>query len=214
MTLTGFLFNNSNLNIPDVTVQSDGISEISNTIKLCSFFDGSKITSNAVVKANAIGLGIGATPTTVNIAYWKKDQNTATLHRIENADGGTANLVGFQCHNGTIGANFYVLGAGFTTSGANVQNGLQINNTGIGGVSIAATHISGDLRFYSGGGAAANLRMTILDTGEVGIGVTPAAGVLLHIKQDQNAGTMSHLENDGTGTFTHSIYKITNGTHF
>lgn len=138
-------------------------------------FDGTIFTANAL-KSNASGLYIGGmAATAVNIAIFKSDQNTATLHRIENASSGTAAIGGFQTHNGAAGFNFYITGTGYTTAGSLVQSSGVIDCLASGGMSISASNASGDLRFNTAGTSTATQRVKITSTGNVILNSTGSA---------------------------------------
>lgn len=138
-------------------------------------FDGTIFTANAL-KSNASGLYIGSSAaSSVNIAYFKSDQNTATLHRIENASGGTAAIGGFQMHNGTSGFNVYITGTGYTTAGSLVQSSGVVDCLASGGMSISASNASGDLRFNTAGTSSATQRVKITSTGNVILNSTGSA---------------------------------------
>ena len=90
---------------------------------------------------------------------------------IPTTTGETANL------NGTVtvsAASKNVVGTSttFTTSGMNVAGGAVINGEGAGGLNLAATQAG--IGFYTNGSAAANLRMFISSSGNVGIGNSTA----------------------------------------
>lgn len=162
--------------------------------------------SGMLYSASGLGLGVGVTPTTTNIAYFKSDQNTTTYQRIENTNAGTAALAGLQCNNGTALSTFSTQGSGFTTSGINFQNGLTASCNGAGGVSVAATHASGNLRMYSGN----SLRSTYSNVGVItwtnawhilSAGTTGFAPLRFAIGTNETTPESGALEYDGTSFF-------------
>lgn len=60
----------------------------------------------------------------------------------------------------------------YVTSTFRFQNGGALISTGVGGLSLAASNASGDIRFYTGGSTA---KAYLLSTGKFGIGVSPTA---------------------------------------
>lgn len=95
-------------------------------------------------------------------------------------------------------------GASFTTSGANKANGGRVSNSAAGGLSITASNASGDLRFYTGGFADANLRATI---SSAGAWTVPAYGVRATVAGSATATlTVSSLVGDTAGSYRLLIY--------
>ena len=72
--------------------------------------------------------------------------------KVANTTAGTTNsalvLLGNDLGDG---AALRMFSSTFTTSGPNVANSLKLDNSSSGGLSLAATHASGAIRFYSGG---------------------------------------------------------------
>ena len=94
---------------------------------------------------------------------------------IRNTTAGTGNGAQLSIGTNADADQFYVqsFATTFTTSGMNIAGGAVINGEGPGGLSIAATQ--SNIGFYTNGAGAANLRMTITSTGNVGIGTTTSA---------------------------------------
>jgi hypothetical protein len=76
----------------------------------------------------------------------------------------------------------------FTTASPDVQSGTSLTSTGAGGLSIAATHASGALRFYAGGSSQ---RFGVSSGGNMTIGTAPNVFV--------NTATPSVTAGGGTG---------------
>jgi hypothetical protein len=76
----------------------------------------------------------------------------------------------------------------FTTASPDVTSGASVTATGPGGLSIAATHASGALRFYAGGSSQ---RFGVSAGGDMTIGTTPNVFV--------NTATPSVTAGGGTG---------------
>ena len=78
---------------------------------------------------------------------------------LRNTTAGTGNGSLFQLGNNStanLGA-FYGFSSTFTTSGAYVANGVTVEATGVGGLSLDASNASGDVRLYSRNGLALTL---------------------------------------------------------
>lgn len=102
-----------------------------------------------------------------------KTQNNASIVYISNLNSSTLAAAGFRAANnlGSL-ASMLSLGAGYTTSGGFVQDGMVLVGDGSGGVSIAASHTpSGIIRFYTLGIADANERLR-LSVDNLGFGTT------------------------------------------
>ena len=140
-------------------------------------------------RAGTVVLGIGPNTTTVNMTgaltmtglltvtnltgpTFRGDQNAVTETTFYNATSGTAGSVNLQLLAGTSAASFQLMSQGFTTSGIRTAAGALLQAENAGGLSIAATHASGAIRFYSGG---TTLRWEILTGGTLRSG-TSAAG--------------------------------------
>ncbi|MDP3402582.1 MAG: hypothetical protein Q8S35_01335, partial [bacterium] len=82
---------------------------------------------------------------------------------------------------GATGANY--VGSG----GADVANRNYVWGSSSGGLDLAAVNAAANLRFFTGGVAAANERMIITSKGNVGIGTTtPAANLVVNGTTGQN----------------------------
>jgi len=60
----------------------------------------------------------------------------------------------------------------WSTSAFRFQNGSALISTGVGGLSIVASNVAGDIRYYSGG---TTQKAILTSSGKYGIGVTPTA---------------------------------------
>lgn len=79
---------------------------------------------------------------------------------VTNTTSGTGNFARVYVTAGTSSVLFGALSQGFTTSGVNVQSGAVLNAEGAGGLSLAATNASGDVRLYSRN----HLKVTLADS--------------------------------------------------
>jgi len=84
---------------------------------------------------------------------------------IRNTDAGSNRTAGILLGNDTgVGYGQLVINSsGYTPSAWNLAGGFTILGAGAGGISLAASHANGELRFYSGG--SANPRLTLQVSG-------------------------------------------------
>ena len=84
---------------------------------------------------------------------------------IRNTSAGTAAVSSLMLGNDAAvnSGALFALSTGYTTSGSYVADGVSLEATRAGGLSINASNAAGDIRIYSAGA----LRMTVLDTGAV-----------------------------------------------
>jgi len=123
-------------------------------------------------------LGIG-TATPSYIIHAKKDQNTSTELAIENITAGTLAASIFR----------FITSAGFGSIGMNssTDTGLGSNRiylysgAGSSGIALRASQAAQNIRLYTGGDAAGNMRLSVESNGNVLIGTTTDAGFKLDV---------------------------------
>ena len=95
----------------------------------------------------------------------------ANYLKLANTTAGTGNYARYEVGTDATGGNLniYALSSTFTTAGVYTQAGSAITSEFAGGLSIAATHASGAIRFYTGG-TTEYLRLGT--AGDVGIAAT------------------------------------------
>jgi hypothetical protein len=81
---------------------------------------------------------------------------------VENTTSGTTARAVLSTKAGSTNGYLIALSQAYTTAGRLVQSGISLEAAAAGGLSIAATHASGALRFYTG---SATLRGTITAAG-------------------------------------------------
>ena len=87
--------------------------------------------------------------------------------RVRNTTGTAAAFASLTLGNDNTatGAYLYLTSTGYTPSGRIVADGLHLETSRAGGISIAAVNAAGDVRIYAGGSSTAFL--TIADAGQV-----------------------------------------------
>ena len=96
---------------------------------------------------------------------------------IRNTSSGTAAVASFMLGNDAavnVGALF-ALSSGYSTTGSYVADGVSVEATRSGGLSLNASNAAGDIRMYAGGNATP--RLTLSDTGVTTI-TTLTPGIL------------------------------------
>lgn len=142
------------------------------------YYNGTSLVNNATVIANSFGIGIGATPTSINILNMGSAQNSATRFSINNSDAGGLAHASVTVSNGTSSGSVNMNGTGFTTAGIDIASSMSISTDGVGGISLGATNAAGIIRIYTG---STTERWRIDATGN--ITNTLAAGTAyLHLK--------------------------------
>jgi hypothetical protein len=95
-----------------------------------------RIGSSIITTTNTSGLGIGMTPS--NVLDITQNQNGNSVVAILNSDGGASATTRYRLRNGTTTSEFQLFGSGFTPTGVYRANGLLVENSGAGGVTINA----------------------------------------------------------------------------
>jgi hypothetical protein len=103
-----------------------------------SWTEGAKLSSGGVLTVNGFG--------THTFSAGGTGANALT---VTNTTSGTGNYASHQATAGTTNGYFNAYSQGYTTSGYALQSGVAVYGDGSGGVSIAATNASGDVRLYS-----------------------------------------------------------------
>jgi hypothetical protein len=105
--------------------------------------------------------------------------NGANMVSIRNVDNGSGNYSALRLGNdqaAAVGA-LYAFASNYASSGPYIANGFTFDGGSSGGLSVAASHSQGTLRFYAGSN---NERMRIASDGRVGIG-TSSPQAMLHV---------------------------------
>jgi len=97
----------------------------------------------------------------------QKDQNGLTQIRLNNATSGTAGRANVYITSGTTGLALNANSAGYTTSGLLVANTACVFSNMTGGLNVG-TSVAQQLSFWTNN----TQRVTILSTGQIGIGTT------------------------------------------
>ena len=131
-------------------------------------------------------LGAVNTHTAAGVHTWSGASATTNRLFVENTTSGPTAAASMRATAGTTGAFLIAYSQGWTTAGSAVQAAGEVIATGAGGVSITASHASGDVRVYSRNTLAATFGASQLLTLTGALAVT------------------------GTGTFTTHVLPATN----
>lgn len=106
--------------------------------------------------------------------------------RITNTSAGTGNYAALNLGNdgGSSSAFVMLTASNYTAAGAVPQDGLAVRTSRVGGVSVAAEHGSGTVRFYAGGTTE---RLRIGTAGAVFINATSNANMTVGLTIQQGA---------------------------
>ena len=134
--------------------------------------------------SNVASIGIGMTP--VNVLDITQTQNSASIISLLNASSGVAANSRLYLGNATSATRGRLIqwGSSFTATGVYRQDGLLLECTGAGGVTIAANAVQ---PIYFAINDAEKMRLD--DSGNLGIGCTPS--FLLHIQAGAPVITLS-----------------------
>ena len=116
-------------------------------------------------------LGIGMTPS--NVLDITQNQNGNSVVAILNSDGGASATTRYRLRNGTTTSEFQLFGSGFTPTGVYRANGLLVENSGAGGVTINAAAAQ---PIYFGINSSEVARFNT--SGNLLVGTTAAAGAM------------------------------------
>lgn len=123
---------------------------ITGTTLASNVVTSSLTTLGTIVTAPNVDLLNAVNTHTANGSHtWTCGTNGAQRLVSENTTSNTAALSGFRANAGTNILTLSAYSQGYTTGVSDVQDGGSALVTGAGGFSLAATHASGDLRFYS-----------------------------------------------------------------
>jgi len=201
--LSNLVFKTSN-STPSLVKRMD-INEVGDI----SFYDSS--ASQAFYwDASAASLGIGTTSPSTTLDVVNTAAST-TVARVNNASASSGAYAQFQVDSDAATAYFGVSGSGNTVNGgaydsdfaylfaSNNASGLNIG-TGSGGPLI---------KFYTGGSAAANERMRIDSSGNVGIGDTSPSDKLSLEVGSANEGVSIYYSGTEVGSFRNDAANAT-----
>lgn len=124
--------------------------------------DGDGIPDNNIITVDETNKRVGINDTAPAVELEVVDATASSEIR---ATADTDNTTNQAAVGARVGATTYAsvigYGANFTTSGKSKASGGSVQALGAGGLSVVAGGAAGDLRFYTGGTADANERMTI-----------------------------------------------------
>ncbi len=152
-----------------------------------------RIGSSIITTTNTSGLGIGMTPS--NVLDITQNQNGNSVVAILNSDGGASATTRYRLRNGTTTSEFQLFGSGFTPTGVYRANGLLVENSGAGGVTINAAAAQ---PIYFGINSAEVAR---IDTsGNLKVGTTNAADRNFMFKSVAQGGINFHVLDGNQGS--------------
>lgn len=136
---------------------------------------------------------------------------------VANTAAGTGNYAGFLVSTDSVSllGQLYGMSSTYTPSGQYLADGVALNGNGAGGLSLAAAHASGVLRFYSGGTtkrgeftAAGHLVLAELAANPGTSDLAADAAIAVYTKADKlvfaynNGGTVTYITLDLDGSDT------------
>jgi hypothetical protein len=165
-------------------------------------------------RAGTVVLGVGPNTTTVNMtglltvsglgqSTFSAGGNSGNSIRVENTSAGTAAVAAFNLRNDeTWNGGIRALSSTFTTSGPDVASGMNVHWNGSAGLSVASTHASGEIRFYSGG---TTVRGGFNAAGQFYVGTAANSTVPLSVTFSAANQSIASLINS-SATAPHGVY--------
>ena len=152
-----------------------------------------------VIQGNG-NVGIGTTAPS-SLLYAQKDQNAGTYLTLRNATSGTGayEIMRLSEDDANKSLDIFHLNTSFTTNGILTANTSYIDSLDSGGLFMGSRNASGVVGFFTGGLAAANERMRIDATGNIGINTTAQFGSGVGVIGLANAGTLPTTNPTGGG---------------
>lgn len=195
-------------------ISYSGSAYASDDATVCTWEHNVNLGATAAATSFTIAVGTAAsTPTRTGVYTFAGDgtvtiagsnQNSARVLNVTNGDGGNAAQAAIQLQSAAGDTNaamtLAATGTGFTTAGAFVQDAAYVMSGSnlSGGLAIAAANASGGIGLYTGGTGTGNLRMSVISTGEVGIGAVPSAGNVLTVNYAAGSASAIFGANQGT----------------
>lgn len=169
--------------------------------------------NTALSDDNFAVLGAVNTFTAFGSHTWSAGANSANVIHVENTTSNTTALARLQATAGTTAGFLDSYSQGYTTGSYDVQSATALVAQGSGGLSIAASHASGPIRFYAGGttnwmtlSAAGLLTVTGVGTHTIGGGGTSVSStVVFNGGNGTGIGAALRLDKNGNNG-TRSIY--------
>jgi len=197
MPYTAADFNNQDLwKIYDATVNATGGIGGGGTLNYVPKYtpDGASI-GNSQIFDNGTDIAFGhALP--AYFMHAKKNEDTYTSFLIENASAGAGAASQLVAYSGTQLTAVQQYGANFTTATFQFQNGGALASTGVGGLSIVASALTGDIRFYAGGETA---KAILLANGDFGVGISSPTAKGHFYSSGVAYGTFGLIVENGNG---------------
>ena len=120
--------------------------------QMFSWMNASSVEIASMSAGGSTTLGGVLTVSGLGQSTFSAGGNSSNSIRVENTSAGTGAIAAVNLRNdGTWNGGIRVLSSTFTTSGPDLSDGMNVHWNGPSGMSIAATHASGAIRFYTGG---------------------------------------------------------------
>jgi len=172
-----------------------------------------------LTSAGNVGIGTTGPGGQLSVVGTSGAAGSIEAHILNNTANGYSSIRIGTDAVAVAGGALHHFNSSWATSGADEASATVLYGFGSAGMNITAYHSSGGIDFYTGGNAAGNLRATITNTGNVGIGTT-SPGAKLQIDYTRNTyapgqGTQTSLalKNPGTtlGGFTGLAFRNSGG---
>lgn len=142
----------------------------SGTANRIAKFTAASTLGSSQIFDDGINVGVGTIAPLVFLDV-VKNQDTATNLRLANNNAGASASTGFILNNGANNSYLTMYGSGFPSTGYIQPNALTLLNGSENGINIAASNVSGSIKFWTGTGGA-NQRMVVNNSGYVGLGTS------------------------------------------
>jgi len=171
---------------------SDNVTINQNSVAAFTSINASAEVNTLYLKEGDVGIG-----TVPNSSYklylYNAADSEATKFKVENANTVASDGAAFAAMeltaNGNVTSQLALYGTNFADP---IHAGYARFGTNTNGWIFESTHAAGVMKFYTGGQVAANLRMTILANGNIGIG-DDAPNTLLSVGTMETAGTAANI---------------------
>lgn len=174
-----------------------------NTVENVKYFKDAPTFDGAVTMSSTLTLAGVFTINTVGTHLITGASNAAQTLSLRNTTSGTAGKVEHLLTAGTAVGRLATFSQGFTTSGVSQLSSTLLEAQGAGGLSVAASHASGAIRFYSGGTTE---RGRFETNGYFGLNET-SLGAYLSVSNDPAVASGFRFSATGSGSGTIGAFR-------